>query len=181
MSKSVRKVPKDRTPQWKLDLMILKEKLENEPIVLEREHVEPRPVLFSSEEYDTLHPESTLRLFCGDIREMISRYEGNKIRFNELENEMQDLLHYIEMAGDKNANAGYKLYKRLAEVRRQRRAYQNEIDLLQPIYDNFKDTDLLNILAEVQGKCGTARKQIDGRAYTVRTDVLDPFITTGRD
>lgn len=179
MSKSVRKVPKERTPQWKLDLLIMKEELENEPIVLEREHVEPRPVLFNSEEYDTLHPESTIRLFCGDIREMISRYEGNKERFSELENEMQDLLHYIEMAGDKNANIGYKLYKRLAEIRRKRRACQNEIDLLQPIYDNFKDTDLLTKLADIQGKCSSNRKQIDGRAYTVRTDVLDQFINKG--
>ena len=172
MSKSVRKVPKDRTPQWKLDKLL--EPIE--PVVLEREHVEPRPILFNSEEYDTLHPESTIRLFCGDIREMISRYEGNKERFNELENEMQDLLHYIEMTGDKNANIGFKLYKRLSEVRRQRRVCQNEIDLLQPIYDSFKDTDLLNTLANIQGRCGSVKKQIDGRAYTVRTDVLDQFI-----
>ena len=175
MSKSVRKVPKDRTPQWKLDKLL--EPIE--PVVLEREHVEPRPVLFNSEEYDTLHPESTIRLFCGDIREMISRYEGNKERFNELENEMQDLLHYIEMTGDKNANIGFKLYKRLSEVRRERRICQNEIDLLQPIYDSFKDTDLLNTLASIQGRCGSVKKQIDGRAYTVRTDVLDQFINKG--
>ena len=180
MSKSVRSIPRDRTPQWKLDLMILKDQLQededNGVTYVERDKLSSRPLLFGVKEYDTLHPEETLRLFCGDIRDMISRYEGNKLRLEELENEMQDLLHFIEMTGDKNANAGFKLYKRLAEVRRERRTCKNELDLLHPIYENFKDTDLLNILTRIQGSCGAAKRQIDGRAYSVRTDVLDPFL-----
>lgn len=89
---------------------------------------------------------------------------------------MQDLLHFIEMAADKNANLGFKLYKRLAEIRRERRVCQNELDLLQPIYDAFGGGEKLNVLAQVQGACRTTKQAIDGRAYTIRTDILDQFI-----
>lgn len=179
MSKGLRKIQKDRIPQWKLDSLIEKKQEFPEslvPIPIEREHVDPRPMLFNSLGYDTLHPAERIKAFCSDVREMISRYEGNKERFDQLEREMQDLLHFIEMSGDKNANIGFKLYKRLAEVRRERRICKNEMDLLQPVYMNFKETDLLNILGRIQGSCKDIKKQIDGRAYTVRTDILEDFI-----
>ena len=110
---------------------------------------------------------------------MLSRYQLSKEEYDNLENNMQDLLHYIEMGSDKNANVGYKLYKQLAEIRRRRRACKNEIDLLQPIYDAFSNTETLNILAQVQGNCRIAKQKIENSAYTVRTDVLEQFM--GRD
>lgn len=173
MSKSVRSVIRDRIPQAQLDALIQKV---SEPVVIEREHVEPRPILSSDLEYDSLKPEETIRNFCASIRNMLSRYQYCKEQFSLLENEMQDLLHFIEMAADKNANLGFKLYKRLAEIRRERRVCQNELDLLQPIYDAFGGSEKLNVLAQIQGACRTTKQAIDGRAYTVRTDVLDQFI-----
>ena len=173
MSKSVRSVIRDRIPQAQLDALIQKV---SEPVVIEREHVEPRPILSSDLEYDSLKPEETIKNFCASIRNMLSRYQYCKEQFSLLENEMQDLLHFIEMAADKNANLGFKLYKRLAEIRRERRVCQNELDLLQPIYDAFGGGEKLNVLAQIQGACRTTKQAIDGRAYTVRTDVLDQFI-----
>ena len=173
MSKSVRSVIRDRIPQAQLDALIQRV---SEPVVIEREHVEPRPILSSDLEYDSLKPEETIRNFCTSIRNMLSRYQYCKEQFSLLENEMQDLLHFIEMAADKNANLGFKLYKRLAEIRRERRVCQNELDLLQPIYDAFGGGEKLNALAQIQGACRTTKQTIDGRAYTVRTDVLDQFI-----
>ena len=173
MSKSVRSVIRDRIPQAQLDALIQKV---SEPVIIEREHVEPRPILSSDLEYDSLKPEETIRNFCASIRNMLSRYQYCKEQFSLLENEMQDLLHFIEMAADKNANLGFKLYKRLAEIRRERRVCQNELDLLQPIYDAFGGGEKLNVLAQVQGACRTTKQAIDGRAYTIRTDILDQFI-----
>lgn len=173
MSKSVRSVIRDRIPQAQLDALIQKV---SEPVIIEREHVEPRPILSSDLEYDSLKPEETIRNFSASIRNMLSRYQYCKEQFSLLENEMQDLLHFIEMAADKNANLGFKLYKRLAEIRRERRVCQNELDLLQPIYDAFGGGEKLNVLAQIQGACRTTKQAIDGRAYTVRTDVLDQFI-----
>jgi len=162
MSAKTRPKYYERIPQSKLDAMITP-------------RPDPRPVLHNDVDYDTLRPEEKVKAFCSDIREMLSRYESDKIRFDELEKEMQDLLHYIEMAENKNANVGFKLYKRLAEVRRERRACKNELDLLQPIHDNFK-SDLLNSLSRIQGICTAVKQQIDGRCYTVRTDILDDFV-----
>lgn len=173
MGRSVRSVPRNRMSQAKLDAMI-------QPVQVERERVDPKPILLSDLEYDTLHPEETIKAFCSSIREMLSRYQYNKDQYNRLEQEMQDLLHYIEMGSDKNANVGFKLYKQLAEVRRIRRIRKNEMDLLQPIYDAFSGGDKLNMLAQIQGTCRVTKQSIDNRAYTVRTDVLDSYVK-GRD
>ena len=175
MGKNTRAIPRERMSQAKLDSLIVR-KTEEPPIYIEREHVEPHPILTSDLEYDTLHPEETIREFCASIRSMLSRYQYNKDQYNMLEQEMQDVLHYIEMSSDKNANAGYKLYKRLTEIRRERRICKNEMDLLQPIYDAFGGGEKLNTLSQIQGLCRTTKMSIDGRAYTVRTDVLDQFM-----
>lgn len=169
MGRSVRSVPKDRMSQARLNALI-------QPITIEREHVEPKPILTSNVEFDTLHPEETIKEFCAAIRNMLARYQMNKEQYDILEQEMQDVLHYIEMGSDKNANAGFKLYKQLAEIRRKRRTCKNEMDLLQPIYDAFGGNEKLNVLAQIQGACRTTKQAIDNRAYTVRTDVLDQYI-----
>lgn len=174
MGRSVRSVPRERMSQAKLNSLI------QNPIPLEREHVEPRPILTNVLKYDTLHPEETISNFCAAIRSMLSRYQQNKEQYTLLEQEMQDILHYIEMGSDKNANAGYKLYKRLAEIRRERRICKNELDLLEPIHDSFGGGEKLNALAQVLGVVRSTKQNIDNRAYTVRTDILDQFIK-GRD
>ena len=177
MGRSVRGVQRDRMSQAYLDSLIQR------PIQIEREHVEPRPILTSALEYDTLHPEETIKEFCAAIRTMLSRYQYNKDEYDNLEQKMQDILHYIEMGSNKNANTGFKLYKQLAEIRRERRRCKNELDLLQPIYDAFGGNEKLNALAQVQGACKIAKQAINNRAYTVRTDVLDSYVKQieGRD
>lgn len=147
-----------------------------EPIFVERTPVQARPVLFSEEAYDTLHPEKTIKEFCAAIRDMLARYEDDKARLTRLESEMQDILHFMEMARNKNAMQGFKLYQKLSVVRRERRAVKNEIDLLQPVYELFHGTKVLDGLAQVQGLCHTAKQSIDSRGYAIRTDVLDDFI-----
>ena len=165
MGRATRSVPRDRMSQKRLDAMIIN------PAPAEREI--PHGVLTGSIEYDTLHPDVVLRDFCSAIQEMLAQYEFNRNRISELEAQMQDLLHYIELTGDKNANAGFKLYRQMRYIRRERRACKNELDLLQPVYDAFYDTGLLNRLADVQGKCNALKLNIDGRNYAVRTDILE--------
>ena len=169
MGRNTRRVQRERMSQAQLNALI-------QPRPIEREHIEPQPILSSDLEFDTMHPEETIKGFCESIRNMLSRYQYNKDQFNYLENEMQDLLHFIEMGADKNANSGYKLYKRLAEVRRERRVCKNELDLLQPIYDAFGGGEKLNVLAQIQGTCRVTKQTITNRAYTVRTDALSPFV-----
>lgn len=134
------------------------------------------PILHYSVEYDTTHPEETIRKFCSDIREMVSRYEGNKQRLIEIEKEHQDLLHYIEIAPFKRVTDGYKLYRKLAELRRERRALKNENDLLKPLHDAFSPMDILNRLSTIQGDVGKAHEAVDARVYGIRSDILDEWL-----
>lgn len=135
----------------------------------------PNQILHYNVEYDTTHPEETIRKFCSDIREMVTRYEGNKQRLIEIEGEHQDLLHYIEISPFKKVTDGYKLYRKLAELRRERRALKNENDLLQPLYDTFRQPDILNRLSKVQGDVSKVHDAIDGRVYGMRTDILNDW------
>lgn len=173
MSAKMRSKKYDRMSQAKLNSLIVKKT--DEPVFVEREQVAPRPVLHSNEAYDTLQPEETLRNFCAAVRVMLSRYEGHKERLEKLESQMQDLLHFIEMGKNKNAKDGFILYQKLCDVRRERRICKNEIDLLQPIYNAFHDTSLLDHLGNIQGECHTIKQLIDRKGYSVRTDILDNF------
>lgn len=138
----------------------------------------PRPcrTMGYTTEYDSLHPEDTIRDFVSNIKAMISKYEYNIQRISEIENETQDLLHYIEMAPNKTVSGGYKLYRKLADLRRERRACKNENDLLQPVYEHFHATEVLNKLGIVQGACRGMKGTIDDRVYTIRTDILDEWL-----
>lgn len=169
MGRATRQIHAKRMSQEKLNSLISNPA----PIVVEHEPVDPHPILSSEESYDTLDPEETIRSFSASIREMLSRYDGNQMELQKLDNQMQDLLHYIEMSKDKKAPDGYKLYKQLRDIRRKRRACKNEIDLLKTVYDIFNGTDLLNKLADALGKVRETKRVISARTYKVRTDVLD--------
>lgn len=135
-----------------------------------------RPLLFSVDEYDSQKPEETFRMFIRSVKEMVKKYDANIARIAELEDQMQDVMHFMEMAKPKNVPTGYKLYKKLTDIRKERRACKNENDLLKPVYDMFHGTKLLDQLSYVQGECGKVKKTIDGRAYSVRTDILEDLV-----
>ena len=127
-------------------------------------------------DYDSTKPEMTIRNFVSDVKDMIARFEGNKARVIAIEEELQDIYHYIEISTYKSVPIGYKLYRKLAELRRERRSCKNENDLLQPIYEYFHATEVLNKLSHVQGECAKVKTTIDNRTYLVRTDILDKWI-----
>lgn len=144
-------------------------------VEVERDPVPARPILFSEEEYDTLHPEEHIKDFCAFIRQVISKYESNKARLSDLESRIQDILHFAEMSKDKDAVSGYRIYKELCNIRRERRQCKNEIELLSPVYEMFHGTKMLDQLSSVQGSCKQVKKTISNKGYSVRTDALDDF------
>ena len=134
------------------------------------------PILHYDLDYDSTKPEETIREFVDNAKSMVARYEGNKLRINQIELELCDLEHYMEIGNFKNVPDGYKLYRKLAELRRERRACKNENDLLQPTYELFHATSILDKLGHTQGECAKAKSTIDCRVYGVRTDVLDEWM-----
>lgn len=137
-----------------------------------------QPVLLHYDlEYDTTDPEGKLREFVSDIRKMLTKYESNKTRIFEIEAEINDLEHYMEIGKNyKNVHEGYRLYRKLAELRRERRSCKSENDLLEPVYNYFHATEILNKLSWVQGETARVRETIDQRVYGVRTDALNEWL-----
>lgn len=135
----------------------------------------PAPVLrlYRKSDYDTLQPVDQIRAFLDFARSAVTRYEENERRWQEYDQETQDLLHVIELSDNLNASKGYDMYRRLAAVRRERRQCKNEMDLLKPVYDFFADKQTINQLAQVQGKCRACKETVDSRSYTLRTNVMD--------
>lgn len=133
-----------------------------------------RPItLMRSHDFDSLLAADKTREFLTFARDVISRFEGDQARQAELESETQDLLHYIELSPNMNAAQGYSLYRKLANIRRERRDCKNEIDLLKPLYDYLSDKKVINDLSQIQGKCSASKQSISRRQYTLRTDVMD--------
>ena len=134
----------------------------------------PAPMHYGYE-YDSLKPEAKLKEFQAYIRKCLTRYESDIEDLKNCEQEIQDILHYMEMSENQKRPDGYKLYKRLTEARRERRRCKNEIELLQPVYSLFHGTKLLEQLAQTQGNCRLIKESIDERVYLARTDILDEF------
>ena len=127
-------------------------------------------------EYDTLHPEETIRDFIRKIREMLAQYDYNLNRINEIEMELIDLEHYIEISDYKKVPDGYKLYRKQKDLRMERRARKSENELLKPVYECFSGIGIIGQMTAAQGKVRTAQSVIDCRVYNVKTHILDEFL-----
>lgn len=149
---------------------------QKEQTVVDMSTRKTNPILHYDLDYDTTKPEETIRKFVADIRGMITKYEWNKNRVEEIETELVDLEHYIEIARFKTVANGYKLYRKLAELRRERRCCKSENDLLWPIYEYFHATEVLNRLSTLQGDVAKVKGAVDSRCYLVRTDILEEYL-----
>ena len=105
--------------------------------------IEPKVVSFANtnQEYDTLDTVGKIKDFCDFIRKVISRYEGNQVQQEEAETMEMDLEHAIELAPKLVEKEKKVLYTKLTEVLQTRRACKSENEILQPLYDYFKDKE----------------------------------------
>lgn len=126
-------------------------------------------------EYDTTNPITKLGGFIFDVERMITRYEKNDLRIQEIEEELYDMEHFVEIAPAQNAAKGYKVYHKMADLRRERRARKNENALLRPIYDYFYKAAVLPRLRSMYGEVYKIKQSIDDRKYSVRTKAIDEF------
>ena len=133
-------------------------------------------VLHYRVDYDSTNPAKAFGDFISSVKEMVKRYEQNDDRIHEIETEINDLEHFIEIAPYQNVPKGYKLYRKIAELRRERRACKNENDLLRPVYDHFHATTVLTKLSAVYSEVSRTKNSINSRCYTVRTSALDEYL-----
>lgn len=132
---------------------------------------------YEEQEYDVLQTESALKSFLDFSREVTPRYNAAIDRGAELDKETQDVLHLMELGEDMNASKGYKAYKILATIRRERRVCKNEAELLEPIVRFITDNQqTIKQLEQVLGKTRTVKQTIANRSYAMRTDAVKDII-----
>ena len=123
------------------------------------------------------HPQETIFVPVDSdrvrLRHLIGREEA--VRLMKLsEDQENDILHYIELHTDLPAAKGYRIYRKLAEVLRARRAYKAESELLEPMYQFvLSQSAICDQLSQVQGRTRGTREAIERRQYICRTDILD--------
>ena len=131
-------------------------------------------ILHREWEYDTLHPEETLKQFLSFLRSVRPRFNANYEAAGACDLKMQDILHKIEMGDNMDAKHGYQVYKLARDIRRERRICKTENDLLRPIC-SFLDQypDFISSLERLQGEVSYMKTNIDERTYTMRTDIFE--------
>lgn len=128
--------------------------------------------------YDTLDCVDQLKTFNNFIKNVISRYEENQKLQEEAETMEMDLKHAIELAEKLTEKEKRQLYNKLTDALQTRRACKSENEILQPLYDYFKDKTLLGKLAQLQGTVNDIKDIITNRTYACRTTVLSDFRNT---
>ena len=124
-------------------------------------------------DYDQTSAVEMLTSFNRFLIDVVARYEGNEQSITECDRKSSDLLHYIELHDDMNASEGYKTYRKLADVRRERRISKNENELLLALYNFIKQNPrLVSELSSVLGKTRAAKESIEKKIYSARTDII---------
>lgn len=133
--------------------------------------------LYRHYEYDSLLPSEAIKSFLGFLRTVKPRYDENFRLVGEADLKSQDLLHKIEMSDDMDGPHGYDMYKRVREIRRERRVCKNENELLRPVI-NFleQNPSIISDLERLQGACQRLKETINDRHYTMRTDVFSDLL-----
>ena len=125
------------------------------------------------EDCDSLDALEIVEEFNRLLKEVVAVFDENETIRKESEDALLDLLHYAELHENLNACEGYRVYKQIADARRERRRCKNENELLQPLLEFVKaNPKLLNDVGTLLGRLRGTKRCIDQRVYTTRTDVI---------
>lgn len=106
-------------------------------------------------------------IFQNTIRD----YEMDLERIEQIQGELQDIMHEIEISPPKNMYAGYLLYKRIRELRIERRRCKEQTELMKETYEYFKGQQgqaFKNKIQQLQGNAAKLRKTQESRTYKPR-------------
>ena len=127
-------------------------------------HLEPSPDVSDVEESSHILSTQPLGEILLELEQVLSvTQEALQNRVNEsyvyrlkdelkiLELKEEDLLHEIELEDDKHARDGYKLYKELRELRRERRRIKDEILIFGLLSSQKVVRDIDTVLKSISG------------------------------
>lgn len=102
---------------------------------------------------------------------VVRDYERGLERIEEIQDELQDIFHEIEISPSKNMYLGYLLYRRIRELRIERRRLKEETELMKETYEYFKGQQgqaFKNKMQQLQGNAAKLRKTQENRTYKPR-------------
>ncbi len=102
---------------------------------------------------------------------VVKDYERDLERIQEIQDELQDIEHEIELSAPKNMYAGYLLYKRIRELRIERRRCKEQVELMKETYEYFKSQQgqaFKNKVQQLQGSAKKLRDAQEKRTYRPR-------------
>lgn len=105
------------------------------------------------------------------FKDVIERYEDSTRTIKKTEEELQDVLHEIELGRPQDLYGGYKLYKQIKELRMTRRQAKDECALLEEMYKYCKSQVGQDVKHKMQAIQSNAAKEFDyqqKRTYTPR-------------
>jgi hypothetical protein len=105
------------------------------------------------------------------FQNVVKDYERDLERIEEIQDELQDIMHEIELSAGKDMYSGYLLYKRIRELRIERRRCKEQTELMKETYEYFKSQQgqaFKNKLQQLQGNAAKVRKTQESRTYTPR-------------
>ena len=105
------------------------------------------------------------------FQNVVKDYERDLERIEEIQDELQDIMHEIELSSGKDMYSGYLLYKRIRELRIERRRCKEQTELMKETYEYFKSQQgqsFKNKMQQLQGNAAKLRKTQEARTYTPR-------------
>lgn len=105
------------------------------------------------------------------FQDVIKNYERNVELIKQIEDELNDINHEIELSEPKNAYQGYLLYKEIRDLRIKRRTAKEEVELLKDMYEYFKSQPgqaFKSKIQSIQGNSVKLRTMQESRTYQPR-------------
>ncbi len=114
---------------------------------------------------ENIHEDDAILLFSEayeTIRKIKQRVAYLSSKVSDIEKEIVDIEHFIELETVQNAAGGYKLYRKLRELLSERRYCKDQIEILSAGQSAGWNEDFLKVANE-------AKSSLDNRIYTVRS------------
>ena len=105
------------------------------------------------------------------FKDVIEKYEDNVATIKQLEGELQDIEHEIELGNNRDMYNGWKLYREIRELRIKRRQAKDENQILEEMYNFLKEQSsqkFKNKVQQIQGNSAKIAKAQESRTYTPR-------------
>lgn len=97
------------------------------------------------------------------FQDVIKTYENNVDLIKNIEDELNDINHEIELSNPKDMYRGYLMYKQIKELRMKRRRAKNENQLLEEMYDFLNSPQSQTFKNKIQQIQGSASKIYDSQ------------------